>query len=218
MHNISWTNEWNVTKLARVYHWDKLKSWLEFGDLYLISKVTGRIKYVKNSLKLIHFLNLLLDSHQTNTDIPLGQSYELTVFFGDRPIFKVKKQLRKVECLLNLRYFLDKWTDMYQSSRGPRPNFQGHSLVWAIYIEQINIFSPNLHRCTIRMRLRADYISVNLTLFSRSQEDLNMYKLTKIDDMFWANGLICIRRELIYHCDRFKTCLGFDDLDPFSRS
>ena len=25
MHDISWTNGWNITKLAWIYHWDKLK-------------------------------------------------------------------------------------------------------------------------------------------------------------------------------------------------
>ena len=44
-------------------------------------KVTGGLKYVKISLKLIYLLNLCLDSNQTSTAIPLGQSKELTMFW-----------------------------------------------------------------------------------------------------------------------------------------
>ena len=39
-HNISWISWWNSTKLIWIYHWDKLKSWLGFGDLVFIFKVT----------------------------------------------------------------------------------------------------------------------------------------------------------------------------------
>ena len=44
-HYISWTNEWNFTKLAWIHHWDKFKSWLDFGDLDLIFKVTGGLRW-----------------------------------------------------------------------------------------------------------------------------------------------------------------------------
>ena len=37
---ISWFNRWNWTKLAQIYHWDWRKKWLDFGDLYLVFKVT----------------------------------------------------------------------------------------------------------------------------------------------------------------------------------
>ena len=43
-----------------------------------------------SSLKLIYLLNLLFDSHQSSTDIPLGQFKELTLFGVYDPIFKVK--------------------------------------------------------------------------------------------------------------------------------
>ena len=58
VHDISWSSDWNFTKLAWIYHWDKLKSWLDFGDLDLIFKVFEGLKYVKNSLKLVYLLNL----------------------------------------------------------------------------------------------------------------------------------------------------------------
>ena len=54
---------------------------LDFGDLDLIFKVTGGLKYMKISLKLIYILNLFLDSDQTSTAIPLGQSEELTMLW-----------------------------------------------------------------------------------------------------------------------------------------
>ena len=37
---ISWINRWNLTKLAQIFHWDRVKKWLDFSDLDLISKVT----------------------------------------------------------------------------------------------------------------------------------------------------------------------------------
>ena len=50
-----------------------------------------------------------------------------------------------------------------------------------IALELRDGFSPNLHRCTTRTSLKADYIFVTLTSFSRSVEDLNRYIFTKID-------------------------------------
>ena len=38
--SISWINRWNWIKLAQIYHWDWGKKWLDFGDLYLVFKVT----------------------------------------------------------------------------------------------------------------------------------------------------------------------------------
>ena len=70
-------------------------SLLDFGDIDLISKVTGGLKYVKISFKLIYLLNLCLDSNQTNTAIPLGQSKELTMFWLPWFFFKGQKQTNK---------------------------------------------------------------------------------------------------------------------------
>ena len=44
-HDISWTSWWNSTKFVWIYHWNKLKSWLGFGDLDLIFKVTGGFRW-----------------------------------------------------------------------------------------------------------------------------------------------------------------------------
>ena len=51
---------------------------------------------MKISLKCIYLLNLCLDSVQTSTALPLGQSKELTMFCDLDPIFKVISQLTKV--------------------------------------------------------------------------------------------------------------------------
>ena len=40
VHTISWINRWNLTKLAQIHHWNWGKKWLDFGDLYLVFKVT----------------------------------------------------------------------------------------------------------------------------------------------------------------------------------
>ena len=65
-----------------------LKAWLDFSDLDLIFKVTGGLKYVNISLKLMYLLNRCLDSNQTSTAIPLGQFKELTVFWWPWPYFQ----------------------------------------------------------------------------------------------------------------------------------
>ena len=40
-HDISWTSRQILTKFAGILHWDTVKSWLGFGDLDLIFKVTA---------------------------------------------------------------------------------------------------------------------------------------------------------------------------------
>ena len=49
------------------------------------------------------------------------------------------------------------------------------SLICRISLEPKSEFSPNLHSYSNRTSLRADLILVTLTLFSRSQEDLNCF-------------------------------------------
>ena len=65
----SW-EPWDQTSnsCAWIYNWNKLKSWLDFGDLDHIFKITGELKFEKVSLKLIDLLNLWLDFHWTCTD------------------------------------------------------------------------------------------------------------------------------------------------------
>ena len=60
-HNISWTSWWNSTIFAWIYHWDKLKSWLGFGDLDLILKVTGGFRWQ---------ILVPMISHETEDGIP----------------------------------------------------------------------------------------------------------------------------------------------------
>ena len=47
-------------------------------------------------------------------------------------------------------------------------------LVVAISYESVSGISPNLHRHITRTSLRADWILMTLTSFSRSQEDIKM--------------------------------------------
>ena len=44
-HDISWSNEWNFTKLAGIPHWEKFYTWFYFGDLDLIFKDTGGLRW-----------------------------------------------------------------------------------------------------------------------------------------------------------------------------
>ena len=100
----------------------------------------------------------------------------------------------------------------------PLPYFQGQKLVCRISLEFMDGFSPNVHRCTTWTSLRADYILVTLTSFSRSQEDLNRYIFIKIDislkHLSWFPPFQHFRLS-----DSLKSWLCFGDNDtPFSRS
>ena len=50
---------------------------LDFGDHDIVFNVTVGLKYMKNSLKVISPLNLLLVLRQTWADMPLGQKFTL---------------------------------------------------------------------------------------------------------------------------------------------
>ena len=52
LHDISWTSGWILTKFAWMKHWDMIKSWLGFGDLDLIFKVTAGLKLPNLSPKV----------------------------------------------------------------------------------------------------------------------------------------------------------------------
>ena len=41
LHVISWTIGWNVTNFASLYKSDRINSLFDFGDIYLIFKVTA---------------------------------------------------------------------------------------------------------------------------------------------------------------------------------
>ena len=53
LHDISGTGGWILTNFAWMQHWDMMKSWLCFGDLDLIFKVTARLKLPILSQKVI---------------------------------------------------------------------------------------------------------------------------------------------------------------------
>ena len=40
LHNILWSSGWILTKFSWVYNWDITKTWLDFGDIDLIFKVS----------------------------------------------------------------------------------------------------------------------------------------------------------------------------------
>ena len=54
---------------------------LDFNDLDLIFKVTGKLKYVKFSLSSRFLLNQLAEFHQTCMNLSLGQAKELIKFW-----------------------------------------------------------------------------------------------------------------------------------------
>ena len=55
VHTISWTNDWNFTKLAHIHHYYRGKKWLDFGELDLIFKSL----HYKDSKKgpCVHFIS-----------------------------------------------------------------------------------------------------------------------------------------------------------------
>ena len=62
---------------------------------------------MKISFKLIYLLNPCLDSDQTGTAIPLGQSKECTMFGDLDPILNVICQLTKVDFIAKNEIFLE---------------------------------------------------------------------------------------------------------------
>ena len=52
LHNISWTSWWILTRFTLIKHLDMIKSWMGFGDLDLIFKVTARLNPPKLSQKV----------------------------------------------------------------------------------------------------------------------------------------------------------------------
>ena len=55
-HSISLLIGQILTKLTQIYHWEKVKCGLEFGDLDLIFKVTGGIRLLENGLSASYLL------------------------------------------------------------------------------------------------------------------------------------------------------------------
>ena len=95
---------------------------------------------MKISLKLIYLLYLWLDSHQSSTTIPLGQSKKLTMIWYIDPIFKVNNQYTEIDFIAKIE----------------------------ILLEQMHGYSSELSRYIFVTGLRRDKILVTLTPFSRS--------------------------------------------------
>ena len=91
LHSIYWTNRWILTKLAQTHYWKKGKKWIDFGDLYLIFKVTPTLWnfqiLTKTSLCAPCFLNQLTVSGQTSYIVKLGWFKDLIRFWWPWPDF-----------------------------------------------------------------------------------------------------------------------------------
>ena len=98
---------------------------------------------MKISLKWIYLLNLWLDSQQSSTAIPFGQSKELTMFWYIDPIF-VNSHLTEVDFIAKIETFL----------------------------EQMHGYSLDMSRYIIVTGLKNVKILVTLTPFSRSKSCL----------------------------------------------
>ena len=92
------------------------------------------------------------------------------MFWYIDPIFKVNSHLTKVDFIAKIEILLEQMHGYFSDlSRYiiltvlnhvtilvTLTPFQGHSLVCRIYLEPVDEFSSNLHRCTTRTSLRFD--------------------------------------------------------------
>ena len=74
LHSISIRDPWILIKPAQIYIWEKQKSWLDFGDLGPIFKVTGCQRMLKNALSALHLQKRSIYVNKTCTDISLGNA------------------------------------------------------------------------------------------------------------------------------------------------
>ena len=61
---ISWTEQWILAKHNKFFHYDSIKSWLDFGDLDLIFNVTI-LKTEKSAISALYLLNQWVNLNQT---------------------------------------------------------------------------------------------------------------------------------------------------------
>ena len=94
-HDIPGTSWWNTAKFDQIYHWVKLQSWLGFGDIDLIFKVTGGFRYMEFSLRMRYLMRHCLDCHQTCKYILSGLFQEFTIFLWPWPYFQGQKPTYK---------------------------------------------------------------------------------------------------------------------------
>ena len=77
-----------LTKLAQIHYWEGGTSWLDFGDLDSISKVTATFFNVWNFVCVRYLMNQWADLDQTCTDTMLGGCEELIRFWWPWPNFQ----------------------------------------------------------------------------------------------------------------------------------
>ena len=83
---------------------DLTKSWLDFGGLDLIFKVTGGLSMLENDLSALYLLKIWMDFDQTCTCLDMNNNW---LDFGNLdPIFKVTWGLSMWENGLSESYLL----------------------------------------------------------------------------------------------------------------
>ena len=78
---IFWTDGRILTKLAQIHCWEIRTSWLDFGDLYLIFKVTATFFNEWNFVSVRYLMNQWTHLDQTCTDTMMGGFEELNRFW-----------------------------------------------------------------------------------------------------------------------------------------
>ena len=130
-----------LTRLAQIHCWEGRTSWLDFGDLGTIFKVTATFFNVWNFVSMRYLMNQWTDLDQTCTDTLLGRCEELVRFCWPWLNFQGHSNLCNVLNFVSGRYLLNQWTYFDQTCIDtmlggceelirfwwPWLNFQGHS-------------------------------------------------------------------------------------------
>ena len=104
---IFWTSQWNLTKLAYIHCWKEGKSWLDFGDIDLIFKVTMALWNVQNMVSSVRLWTSgwFFTKHAKIYCLEKGNS---RLDFGDLDlIFKGTLALWNVQSMVSVRYILN---------------------------------------------------------------------------------------------------------------
>ena len=135
---IFWTDGRILTKLAQIHCWEGGTSWLDFGDLGPIFKVTATFFNVWNFVSVRYLMNQWTNLYQTCTDTMLGGCEKLIWFWWP---FKVTATFCNVWNFVSGCSLLNQWTYFDQTCIDtmfggceelirlwwPWLNFQGHS-------------------------------------------------------------------------------------------
>ena len=169
----------------------KKKVKLDFGDLWLIFKVTQNFQIFKfwpKSLSTPCLLNQMTDSGQTSNIVMLGWFKDLFRFWWIWPNFQGPHTIKTVNWALSALYLLNQLVDFDQTcvetplGHGeeiirflwPWPHCQGHTstlnvkywpklLVCTLFLEPNDGFWPNFTYCITGIIKRTDKILVALT-------------------------------------------------------